>query len=242
MSLTQSLSLRTLTRIQDRLKLHESKGDQGGPHKVLTSAQGGAPVGEMRVLTGGPVRKVSYVSIVVPPIGLDSHMLIAFAPSDSSLPHFTLDAVAIGPDSYAFHLDLIPRVDLAANIEYTNAVYSPLTPVALDVRGRAGISPSRITPIQFAVMSPWMLVHRTDEAAFKGIGQAVDAYLDHWLGLIEKGISPEIVSKLHGGSLAERDARHLGAIFDPKIDPVWNNMDRLFGAEQSAWLRNEIPR
>ena len=28
----------------------------------------------------------------------------------------------------------------------------------------------------------------------------------------------------------------------PKIDPVWNNMDRLFGAEQSAWLRNEIPR
>jgi hypothetical protein len=241
MSLPKSLSLRTLTRIQDHLKLHETKGADGGPYKVLTSAQNGAPLGEMRVFSGGLVRKLAYVAVAVPPIGLDSHMLFGFTLADSALPHFTLDSVAAGP-TYAFHLDLIPRVDLAANLAYADAVYGPLTPITNEVRSRAGLTTAPLTPSQYAVMSPWMLVHRADETSFKGIGDGVDAYLDRWFDLLDKGLAPEILSNLHGGSLAEHDTRHLAAIFNPKIDPVWASMDRLLGVEQSKWLCAEIPR
>ena len=66
-------------------------------------------------------------TIVVPPIQLDSHMMFAFTPSDSAVPHFTLDSVRAG-DHHAFHLDLIPRLDLGAHLAYMDACFTPLTP------------------------------------------------------------------------------------------------------------------
>jgi hypothetical protein len=86
------------------------------------------PVGLLRLFGGGQVHKMVYISLVVPPIGLDSHMIFAFTRPKSHIPHFTLDSVMAGPH-FAFHLDLIPRAILGANLAYMNAVFDQLTPI-----------------------------------------------------------------------------------------------------------------
>ena len=47
------------------------------------------------------------------------------SPPGSAVPHFTLDAVA-ARGIFAFHADLMQRVDLSTHVEYMDAVYAPL--------------------------------------------------------------------------------------------------------------------
>ncbi|MET8150622.1 hypothetical protein ACIBSW_11080 [Actinoplanes sp. NPDC049668] len=226
MTLPADLSDATLDKILAGLSLKES-GD-----RELTSAMSPAPVGRIRVWHGeGPVVKVVNVSLAVPPIGLDSHMIFAFTAPDSAVPHFTLDSVANG-ENYAFHLDLIPRIDLATSLPYLDTVYEPLTPLYQDVRGRDGLTPAHLTPRQYALMSPWMLVNRATRAAFEGIGDAVDGYLGHWFALLAGDVEAAVDPA--------RDAAHRALLFSPEIDPVWKQTVRLLGEEQSESVRLEL--
>ena len=168
----------------------------------------------------------------MPAIGLDSHMLFAFTRPDSAVPHFTVDAVFAG-GSYAFHLDLIPRVDLGANLAYLRQVYEPLTETFMGARGTTGLSPAALGPLQLALMSPWMLAYRADEAAFRAIDPFVDRYLEHWLGLLAGGVTTDVSA----AALAARDAANRAAIFDPTVDPVWQQVSRLIGEGTSERVR-----
>ena len=70
------------------------------------------------------------------------------------------DAVKAGEHFLRFHLDLIPRLDLGANLAYMDEVFSPLTPAyeAGRYRGsaKAHLSPRR----QHAIGVSWMLANR----------------------------------------------------------------------------------
>ncbi|MVU78108.1 hypothetical protein GPX89_12740 [Nocardia sp. ET3-3] len=227
MTLPAALSERTLDTLSSTL------GSTVAEDVALTSAMAPDPVGRLRVLRGGPIDKVVTVDLVVPPIGLDSHMIFAFTGSDSAVPHFTLDSV-YGGEYYAMHLDLIPRADLAVHLDYLDAAYLPLTPLLDAAWQLEGVSAAAIGPRQRALMSPWMLVCRADESAFGELGGTVDAYLRHWLALVDKGV-PAVDT-----DLAARDRVNRANLFSPRIDPVWEQVTRLLGSEQSERVRGEL--
>ncbi|MCX4096859.1 hypothetical protein [Nocardia sp. alder85J] len=227
MSLPAALSERTLETLSGAL------GSAVVTDEPLTSAMSPDPVGRLRVLRGGPIDKLVTVDLVVPPIGLDSHMIFAFTDSDSAVPHFTLDSV-YGGEYYAMHLDLIPRADLAVELEYLDAVFLPLTPLLDGAWQVEGISAAAVGPRQRAMMSPWMLVCRATEPAFTELATTVDAYLRHWLTLVDKGV-PAV-----GADLPARDRANRANLFSPQVDPVWAQVTRLLGAEQSERVRQEL--
>jgi hypothetical protein len=193
----------------------------------------------MRVFTGGPLTKLVYVGLAVDFIGLDSHMVYAFTAPDSPVPHFTLDSV-YNHGTFAFHLDLTPRVDLGANLAYINAVHHPLTEVHAAARNIEGLAPAHIAPRQYAVMSPWMLVQRATEDAYREMGGYIETYLQHWFGLVEKGVPAEAYAGLDGAALAERDRRNRAIIFSAEVDPVWAQVTRLIGEEASESVRRML--
>lgn len=232
MSLAKTLSHNTLHTIINHFALQE----QGAPHMTLHSSMSPAPVGEVRLFSGGPVQKMVYIGLTVPPIGLDSHMIFAFTAVDSPIPHFTLDSVLAGPH-FAFHLDLIPRVDLGANLAYINELFQPLTAVFEATKQIEGLTPAQLSPRQYAIMSPWMLAFRANEQAFSQIDEQVSRYLDHWFAVVEAGLSAETLASLDSTDFAQRDQRNRAALFNPEVDPVWNQVERLLGAEVGTELR-----
>lgn len=241
-SAAEALWQRTLERVVRRFGLAETPGAAGGPwlplhcHAPMHQGQ----IGQVRLFQGAPLFQLVSTNIGVPPIGLDSHMLFAFTPSDSPVPHFTLDAVKAG-DHYAFHLDLIPRVDLGANLAYMDACFTPLTEAFSKGQSAPGLSPAQLNPRQHAIMSPWMLAKRATHEAFLAIDELVDSYLNHWLSLVERGV-PEVAYEGIGKSaLADRDRRNKAIIFNRDVDKVWDQITPLVG-EEAAERQIELLR
>jgi hypothetical protein len=235
MTLAQELCSRTTDRIVERFGLAERTGADGGPHLPLPGQAPGAD-GVCRVWEGDTVARVVYVGLAFPPANLDSHMIFAFTPGTSLVPHFTLDSVIAGPN-HAFHLDLIPKVDLASQLAYMDHVYAPLTEEFTRGRDLEGLSRADLSPRQLALMSPWMLAYRATAEAFAAISPVVDAYLDHWSKLVEGGVDADIVAGEGVAVAADRDRRNRTALFDPDVDPVWNQIEPLIGAEAGATIR-----
>ncbi|MEV6968223.1 hypothetical protein AB0M47_24245 [Hamadaea sp. NPDC051192] len=236
MSLPFDLCDRTLTSILDR---HPDLAETPTPLATLTSPMSPDPVGSVRVFRGKAVAKVVYVGLVVPAIHLDSHMIFAFTPATSAVPHFTLDSV-YGGSYHAFHLDLIPRAELANHLSYLDAAFHPLSPLVEQAAALPGLSPAAVGPRQRAVMSPWMLVNRADEAAFGEIGRFVDAYAEHWSALVHQGLPDDVLASLADTDLAARDAAVRANLFSRDVDPVWGQVSRLLGDATADAIRAEL--
>lgn len=230
-SLSKLLHQQTLARLVERLGLSEVP--DAGYALVSHAPMAQGSVGAVQVYRGRGITQLVSCTIVVPAIGLDSHMLFAFADTESALPHFTVDSVRNGAD-YAFHLDLIPRLDLAVELPYMDAAFAPLTPIYKAHRELPGLKPAQLDPRQYAVMSPWMLVNRADETAFKATFDAVNGYLDHWFSLQEQGIPQAVLGATTPAQRAARDAAHRGVIFNAEVDKVWKQITPLIGAEAVA--------
>lgn len=80
-----------------------------------------------------------------------------------------------------------------------------------------------------------MLAYRASESAFAQIQSPVNAYLEHWFGLVERGIPPEAIPST---DFAHRDRLNRAAIFDLKVDKVWAQVARLVGEETSEKMRH----
>ncbi len=233
-SLPKGLFDRTLAKLEGVEDLKLAYGDD------LYSSMGPDSVGRLEVRTGTKLAKVVTISLVVPQIGMDSHMIFAFTPDDSALPHFTLDSVEAG-GTLAFHLDLVPRAELASHLAYVDAVFEPLSPVFERSKEVFGSLRAAIGPRQYAMMSPWMLVNRADEEQFKAFDTFVDDYFAHWSALLESGLSEEVLASVTADTnLAARDLANRTSLFSPEVDPVWERVTRLVGQEASDKMRAEL--
>jgi hypothetical protein len=72
--------------------------------------------------------------------------------------------------------------------------------------------------------------------------KSVDFYLNHWFSLVENGISEDITKQFSAESLAERDRKNREIVFNPDVDKVWAQVDRLVGAETSAMMREILKK
>ena len=244
MSAAAGLAQRTLDRVVSETDATEVIGTDGGAYLTLTSPMSEDPVGSMRVFAGGLAAKTVYVGMTVAPIGLDSHMIFAFADAESPVPHFTLDSVEAG-DMHAFHLDLVPRCDLGVSPDCLAAAYAPLEDSWESATQIDGLTPAHLSRSQWAIMSPWMLANRATAEALTAIEPTVVAYLDHWLGLLRGNLQPELCGST-GAELAARDHKHRATLFSPEVDPVWAQVDQLVGATTSRSIQemlrtNELP-
>ena len=110
--------------------------------------------------------------------------------------------------------------------------FGPLTAIFDDAEKIDGLTKAHISQRQVALMSPWMLVHRATADAFEAIGDPVSAYLAHWLGLAQRGITTQATE----AELAKRNAANRSAIFNPDVDPVWHRIEKLLGPESTSGL------
>ena len=229
-TLAGDLAFSTVDKLRERLSLAEVETIP------LTSPMMPEQVGSVRIFSGEKISKAVYIGMSVPFIKLDSHMIFAFTKNDSAIPHFTLDSVN-NDTTYAFHLDLIPRVDLGANLEYIDAVYGDLSEAFEKASNIEGLTKAHLNPRQLAIMSPWMLVNRAEEEAFRKIADSVNFYLEHWFSLLENGIGEDIQNQFSAEYLRTRDRKNREIVFNADVDKVWAQVDRLVGAEMSAKMR-----
>jgi hypothetical protein len=195
--------------------------------------------GQARLFEGGGLARVVTCSITAPAIGLDSHMLFAFTPSSGGVPHFTVDSVQAG-EHMAFHLDLIPRVDMATHLAYMDWAFGGLTPGFTAAADIEGLSPAMITPRQRAVMSPWMVVNRASPEAFAHVQPLVLTYLKHWLSLLASGVPADCLPDQSAAQLSARDKANKAIIFDPDVDKVWNQIRGLIGTDAVEAIRAKL--
>ena len=119
-------------------------------------------------------------------------------------------------------------------------VFEPLTPTFTEGAAIEGLSATGTTRRQFAMMSPWMLVHLADEPAFRAIEPTVLAYADHWVALQRDGLSPAVATTVDRSRLAGRDAAVLTNLFSPEFDPVWGRVGAMLGDDGAARIRTEL--
>ena len=191
--------------------------------------------GTVRLFKGqGQVQKVVYNTLVLPSRSMETHMIFCFGAADSGVPHFTIDSIDMG-ESMAFHLDMSPRVELGTHIEYMKRVYYPLTETFSKYTELEGLMPARLSPEQYALMSPWMLAKRATREAFTRIkNEAVPRYRDQYLKLVKEGIDPAFTA---GTNLAEHDKVYRAGLFSAEIDPVWPRVNHMAGERDGERLR-----
>jgi hypothetical protein len=231
MSLAREIVDRSIEHLVHALGLEEERR-QDGVFKVLRSEAMPDFSGSVRVFRGAEhVERMISTSLFIPARNHQTHMVFCFGAPDQPIPHFTVDSSDHGQGRYAFHLDLIPRVELGANLTHMRAVYGPLTETFVHARSIEGLSPVNITPEQRSVMSPWMLVHGADEQAFARCeSELIVPYREQFVALCKQ--PPSGVR-----AQPERDRAVRAALFDPSVDPVWGRVDRMIGAENTVLLR-----
>jgi hypothetical protein len=190
----------------------------------LTKADG-QRIGELRIYRGrGVIEKVVGSHFAIDTPAIESHSLIVFTRPESPIPHFVLDAVRFGPQA-SFHVDLLPKRDLAISLSYVDGCYSPLSVIRAEIdrneRFKLGNAPLR----QRAFLSPWMALYTHDPAHTTEALGYVERYFAHWAQLLRTKtaeLDPD-------PSLIERDRSHRRLVFSRDVDPVWGTLDRAVG-------------
>lgn len=234
MSLSRDMVFESLDILIAELGLTEMK-IAGRDYLPLQSEKIPDFTGTVRLFKGkGHIQKAVYNTLVLPSRNMETHMIFCFGAASSGVPHFTIDSIDMG-EQMAFHLDMSPRVELGTHVEYMKRVYYPLTDTFATYNELEGLLPARLTPQQYALMSPWMLAKRASREAFTRIkNEAVPVYRNQFLKLAKEGVDPSLTADTN---LAEHDKVYRAGLFSAEIDPVWPRVNHMAGERDGERLR-----
>jgi len=252
----RQLSDNTLNAILDHYPDLKEVTKEGDCYKKLFNQQK-EEKGAMRLFHGEKIERLVYIGLDNtmqmrhlpgnPEGRIDSHMIFAFTNKESAVPHFTLDSIytmmpGMPAPVLAFHLDMIPRVDIGARLGYMNAVYGgSVSEAQAEAKKNEGFTPAALNSFQLGVMSPWMMASRATPEAFDTIPSQV--YLERWFKLVDEGIPADALDGLTGADFADRDKRNRAVLFSKEVDPVWEQIERVIGADvgefQREWLQRQ---
>jgi hypothetical protein len=240
----EKLVTASLTKIIDALGLKEQTGPDGDAVLPVNGVGGpldGQRIGEFRVYTRSDGITLIYSRLSIEAFAMDTHQVYGFTASDSPIPHLFIDT-AISPNTegtFHFGLDLVPRVDLGANLAYSLDVYAPLDEIRADALARPGVMPvPSIGPLQWSIRSPWMVPAIVLPADLLALSDVTDAYVDRWLELVNGAMDPEVAAEAASQHVAIRDTRNREAMFSPQTNPVWGLLDKLVGAETAGRMKD----
>jgi nucleoside-diphosphate-sugar epimerase len=232
-----------LVRLVEALGLVERTGDDGDAVLPLHAVGGpldGRRIGEFREFVRADGTRLVYSALSIDEFGMDTHQIYVFTPPTSAVPHLFLDT-AISPNTdgtFHFGLDLVPRIDLGAGLDYSDAVYGPLTEARAEALAAPGVMPvPSLGPLQWSIRSPWMVASIVMPVDLRTLQGIVDVYVDRWIALDAEGLPEGALADATWQDLPERDRRNRAAIFSARTNPVWGLLDRLVGAEVAQSMR-----
>jgi hypothetical protein len=226
-----------MDKLVDELELNEQRGPDGGPKLPLFGVNEplvGLRLGEFRVFEREDGLRLVYSALTIDDFAMDTHQIYVFTPRSSAVPHLFLDTAISTNTNGTFHfgLDLVPRVDLGANLTYSERVYGPLTGSRADALGRPGVLPvPSLGPLQWSIRSPWLVAAIVAPSDLSALADVVNAYVACWRQLIAEGVPDDVMQDMGPVDLGVRDARNRAALFSARTNPVWGLLDGLVGAE-----------
>lgn len=228
-----------LTRnIVEQIKTLEPLTDvirEDGVYKVLRDPQTGSVVGDMRVLQGSNViDKVIVVHIMKDSTGLDAYMVAAFSRPGSLYPHLAFDSLWL-PHDAAFHIDLLHKKDISTDLDYIGEVLEPMTAAFDKAAANKNFRFSDATKLMCALLNPWMVSYHCLPEHLNQAQEVVDAYIQYWLSLINKKDGIRFDGE-DNPQCAAYDQAHRRALFNPKVDILWDMLVNLIGAESRDLL------
>lgn len=226
------------TRIVERVAAAE--GLRPEMIEPLTEPRTGAPVGEVATLAGVNVDKaVGYELDFGTADPAWRRAFHVFARVASLVPHLSLEwSGSVTDDRVLVFVDLLPRVDLAVNLDYVDEVYGPLTGADEALADIPGVLREPVPPRRAVATSPWRLSVSAPGDRIDALGVVLDRYVDRWLEVNSGGVgSPVDPLASDPARLVQHDRFHRNAFFDAGSDPCWERVDHLVGPDAAAALR-----
>ena len=207
-----------------------------GVYKTLHSPVTGERIGDIQVFNGSLLLdKVIRVHIHQPAINLEAYMIAAFTKPELLYPHLMYDCESLPEDS-AFHIDLIHKQDISTDIAYIEAVLEPLSPAFEAAQANPHFRFSEATRLMKAMLNPWMASYHCNHEHLVESYDTIAAYVNYWLSLVDTNTTGIDFSNTSSGKIADYDYRHRQAIYNPKVDILWDALTGIIGNE----ARDEI--
>jgi len=209
----------------------------------LTDTTTGHSVGEVATLGGMNVDKAVGVDLEIDDAEgrLWSRRFYVFARTVALIPHLSIEwsGYAVdGVDRVGVLVDLLPRIDLAVNLDYVDEVYGPMTGTFDEARGIDGVEIESVPPRRAIAMSPWRLSVSVPVDQVVALAPLVDQYVTRWLAVNSGGVGSSVDPLASDQSrLIQHDRFHRNSLFEPASDPQWARIDRVLGLDAAAELR-----
>ncbi len=206
----------------------------------------GEPLGEAATITGMNIDKAVGFDLAYDLDGTPqwTRNFYVFARSVSLVPHLLVEWIGPAdddPENLVLLADLLPRIDLAVNLDYVDDVYAPLTSVFHEARALEGVRVVPVAPRRAVAMSPWRLSLSVPSGQIKAVGSHLDEYVSRWLTVNSTGVdTPVDPLASDQARLVQHDRYHRNSLFDAESDPYWGRIDRLLGMDAAAELRHTL--